>query len=237
MERAAPSRTRWASEKPPADWRGRAPQALPTKSSKDRCQSTSAPKARRGAAGNEPQEDLGEGGLRDRRRGRGVGGRAADPARPAPSTMPSAPLHPRAARPALACAPLLLQPGAHRRAAAAQGPAASPPLPPCAPRRARDARFRVSGRRTRFAPPAGSTRPPGPEQGRGTLRRSRSASRCPPALVAAPAGAPRPEPGVPRPAPLSSLTPLPPPPPRPATFPPISSHDQPLSSLGPLLFV
>lgn len=49
-------------EKPLADWRGRAPQALPTKSSKDRCQNTSAPKARRGAAGNEPQEDLGEGG-------------------------------------------------------------------------------------------------------------------------------------------------------------------------------
>lgn len=147
MERAAPRRTRWASEKPPADWRGRAPQALPTKSSKDRCQSTSAPKARRGAAGNEPQKDLGEGGLRDRRRGRGVGGRAADPARPAPSTMPSAPLHPRAARPAPACALLLLPLGAHRRAAAAQGPAASPPLPPCAPRRARDARFRVSGRR------------------------------------------------------------------------------------------
>lgn len=220
MERAAPSRTRWASEKRPADWRGRAPQALPTKSSKDRCQSTRAPKAKRGAAGNEPQEDLGEGGLRDRRRGRGVGGRAAAQSgrRLAQClqrrSIPGQPVPPRPAPPSSSC-PVLSEEPRQLRAR---------PLP----RRFLPARRAAPGTRgfgfqaaePRFAPPAGSTRPPGPEQGRGTLRRSRSASRCPPALVAAPAGAPRPEPGVPRPAPLSSLTPLPPPPPRPATFSP-----------------
>lgn len=209
-------------EKPLADWRGRALQALPTKSFKDRCQNTSAPKARRGAAGNEPQEDLGEGGLRDRRRGRGVGGRAADPAGPAPSTMLSAPLHPRAAHPAPACAPLLLPPGAHRSAAAAQGPAASPPLPPCEPRRAAPGTrgFGFQAAELRFAPPAGSTRPPGP--GARPRNFEALALRLPPPVRPRRRPGRRPAPQAqgpaPRPAPLSSLTPLPPPPPRPATF-------------------
>lgn len=96
---------------------GAPPRLFPQRAPKTDAKAPAPPKARRGAAGNGPQEDLGEGGA--------PGPPKADPARPAPSTMPSAPLHPRAARPAPACALLLLPPGAHRRAAAAQGPAAS----------------------------------------------------------------------------------------------------------------
>lgn len=228
-------------EKPLADWRGRAPQALPTKSSKDRCQNTSAPKARRGAAGNEPQEDLGEGGAPGPPKGKGggsEGGLQTQPGRRLAQcfqrrSIPGQPVPPRPAplsssRPVLTEAPRQLR--------------APPP-----PRRFLPSRRAAPGTRgfgfqaaePRFAPPAGSTRPPGPEQGRGTLRSSRSASRCLSALVAAPAGVPRPKPGVPRPAPPRS------PPSRPflrrlparPLFSPISSHDQPLSSLGPLLFV
>lgn len=140
MERAAPSRTRWASEKPLADWRGAPHRLFPQRAPKPGAKAPASPN--QGAVQPGMRLGLGRGapGEAERRRGREIrdGGRArgaAEPAGLAPSTMPSAQLHPPAARPTPACAP---QPGVHRSAAAAQGPAASPPLPPCAPRPGRE---------------------------------------------------------------------------------------------------
>lgn len=207
MERAALGRTRWASGKASGRSEGRAPQGSSHKELQSQTRTRQRPKSKARYSREPASRRLGRGApgeAEHRRKGRGMGGRAADPAGPAPSTMPSAPLHPGAARPAPACAPHPLSrpvlTEAPRQPRARPPPRRFLPASPAAPRRGRE----VSG----FSPPSPASLlppaargPPGPEQGRGTLRRSRSASRCSPALVAAPAGAPSPDARCPAPRP------------------------------------
>lgn len=199
MEPAAPSRTRWASEEPLADWRGAPHRLFPQRAPKPDAKAPAPPK--QGAVQPGMRLRLGREGLREKRNAEGAGGSrdggwvrgAADPAGPAPSTMPSAQLHPRAARPTPACAPPARGSPKRRRCS---GPGR---LPAASSLRAAPGTrgFGFQPAEPRFAPPAGSTRPPGPEQGRVTLLHLRSASRCSPASVAARAGAPRPAPCAP----------------------------------------
>lgn len=153
MEWAALGRTRWASEKASGRSEGRAPQALPTKSSKARRERASAPKARLGTAGNQPQEDLGEGrrekqNIAEREGGWRGGGLQTQPGRRLAQclqrrSIPGQPVPPRPAPPTPSparCSP-------KRRGSAGPGrlPAASSLR--AQPHRAGDARFRVSARR------------------------------------------------------------------------------------------
>lgn len=175
--RLQPSRTRWASEKPTG---GARPTGSSHKELQNQTRKRQLSKSRHGTA-RERDSDWGEGhrekrnaqGVR-RIRGRWEGVRgAADPDGPAPSTMPSAQLHPRAARPTPACAP---QARCSPKRRGCSGPGR---LPAASSLRAAPGTrgFGFQPSEPRFAPPAGSTRPPGPEQDRVTLRRSRSASR------------------------------------------------------------
>lgn len=135
----APSKTRWASEKPLAGWRGAPHRLFPQRAPKPDAKAPAPPK--QGAV--QPGTRLGRGapGEAECRRSRGIRGWREDwgelqtqpGRRPAQclqrSCIPGQPVPPRPAPP---------DPGAHRSAAAAQGPAASPPLPPCAPRPGRE---------------------------------------------------------------------------------------------------
>lgn len=240
MEPAAPSRTRWASEEPLADWRGAPHRLFPQRAPKPDAKAPAPPKARRGTAGNEtPTRERGAPGEAERRRGRGIQGRWVGEGSCRPSragaqhnafsaaASPGSPSHPglRPPSPGFTEAPPLLR-------------ARQPPRRFLLARRARDARFRVSARRAplrssrrQHAAPGPGARPSNfaalalrlPLLAR--LRRRQGRRPAPRAL----------RPGVPRPAPLSSLTPLPPPPPRPSTsFPSLPTKNP--SSLGRLLF-
>lgn len=240
MERAAPSRTRWASEKPLADWRGAPHRLFPQRAPKPGAKAPASPN--QGAVQPGMRLGLGRGapGEAERRRGREIRGRwegegscrasraGAQHNAFSAAASPGSPSHP-GLRPPARCSP-------KRRGCSGPGrlPAAS------SLRAAPGTRgFGFQPAEPRFAPPAGSTRPPGPEQGRVTLLRSRSASRCSPASVAVRAGAPRPASR----APVSCAPPRSPPS-RPflrrLPAPPLLSHFFPRrtsSSLSRLLFV
>lgn len=145
MEPAAPSRTRWASEKPLADWRGAPHRLFPQRAPKPDAKAPASPN--QGAVQPGMRLGLGRGapGEAERRRGRGIRGRwegegscrasraGAQHNAFSAAASPSSPSHP-GLRPPAGCSP-------KRRGCSGPGrlpAAASPPLPPCAPRPGRE---------------------------------------------------------------------------------------------------